>query len=373
MLRQKILLVLLTAFAAACSARDAQTHAAASTTAATATTPAAASPSSTVTLMTFNVENLFDTRDDAGKEDRAFLPLTLKQSAEHKQACARIEQTQWRDQCLNWDWSEEILKKKLSVVAQTILQVGDGSGPDVLAMQEVENVGVLERLRTEYLSAGGYGPAILIEGQDERGIDVAFLTRLEVVGQPTLHPLRLPGTSPDRVADTRGILEATFRLPGGALLTGYAVHFPAPYHPTEMRIAAYEQLNALRAALPADRAAFAAGDFNTTSSEDREKSMLQRFARPQWIVVHERGDVGGKGTNYYERGDSWSFLDMILFSPARGTHDRGGRHWGVRANSARIANRIAAQVHDATPARFRLPEGSGVSDHWPLLVAIELK
>jgi hypothetical protein len=25
------------------------------------------------------------------------------------------------------------------------------------------------------------------------------------------------------------------------------------------------------------------------------------------------------------------------------------------------------------PARFELPEGSGVSDHWPLLADIELK
>ncbi len=370
--RQKILLVLFAALAAACTARDAQP--AASSSQENPPSPAATTPApSPVILMTFNVENLFDTNDDAGKEDRTFLPLSLKQTAEHRRACNKIEQTGWRDQCLNWDWNEQILKKKMSVLAQTILQAGDGRGPDVLAMQEVENVGVLERLRTEYLSTGGYRPAILIEGQDERGIDVAFLTRLDVVGQPTLHPLRLPGTSPDRVADTRGILEATFRLPGGALLTGYAVHFPAPYHPTEMRVAAYEQLNALRAALPADRAAFAAGDFNTTSSEDREKSMLQRFARPQWIVVHEQGDVGGKGTNYYERGDSWSFLDMILFSPARGTHDGDGRNWVVRDRSARIANKLAAQVHDATPARFRMPEGSGVSDHWPLLVAIELK
>jgi endonuclease/exonuclease/phosphatase family metal-dependent hydrolase len=173
------------------------------------------------------------------------------------------------------------------------------------------------------------------------------------------------------VADTRGILEATFRLPGGALLTGYAVHFPAPFHPTEMRVAAYEFLNQLRAGLPADRAAFAAGDFNTTSSEDRAKSMLDRFARPAWIVVHERGNVGAKGTSYYDRDDSWSFLDMILWSPAR---QRGDAAWSLREGSVRVANGTPAQVEDGVrPARFELPEGSGVSDHWPLLADIELK
>jgi endonuclease/exonuclease/phosphatase family metal-dependent hydrolase len=354
LLPNKILLVALAAAVTACAGRDTQPT---------------GEPASTVTIMTFNVENLFDTMDDAGKEDRAFLPLSVKQSDEHRQACNAIEVQHWRDQCLHWDWSEEILELKLSVVAAAILQAGNGRGPDILALQEIENLGILERLRTEHLAAAGYSPAILIEGKDERGIDVAFLTRLEVVGKPVLHDIRFEGVSDERVADTRGILEATFRLPDGALLTGYAVHFPAPYHPTEMRVSAYALLNELKSSLPADRAAFAAGDFNTTSSEDRQKSMLERYARPHWIVAHEQGTVSGKGTAYYPPDDSWSFLDMILWSPAK---NAGEAAWRLRQSSVRIANRTPAQVQeDGTPAHFELPEGSGVSDHWPLLVAID--
>lgn len=359
MFRHRILvslLVTLTLVANACSSRDA---------------PQRASQSSlTVTIMTFNVENLFDAKDDAGKDDRTFLPSSLKQTDEHRRACSEIEVEHWREQCIEWDWNEEIVARKLSVVAQAILQVGDGRGPDILALQEIENLAILERLRTEYLAAAGYAPAILIEGSDQRGIDIAFLTRLDLVGTPVLHAIPFEDVPAERVADTRGILEATFRLPGDALLTGYAVHFPAPFHPTEMRLAAYEFLNKLKASLPADRAAFAAGDFNTTSTEDREKSMLERFARPHWIVVHETGCAGCKGTSYYARDDSWSFLDMILWSPAK---NRGGQAtWDLRRNSVQIANRIDAQVQDdGTPARFQLPEGSGVSDHWPLVVSIE--
>ncbi len=33
-----------------------------------------------VTIMTFNVENLFDTIDDPGKDDKAFLPIATKKS-----------------------------------------------------------------------------------------------------------------------------------------------------------------------------------------------------------------------------------------------------------------------------------------------------
>ena len=37
-----------------------------------------------------------------------------------------------------------------------------------------------------------------------------------------------------------------FELPDGSVLTGFSVHFPAPFHPTEMREVAYRRLNELR-------------------------------------------------------------------------------------------------------------------------------
>ena len=336
--------------------------------------PGRADDSQAVTIMTFNVENLFDTSDDPGKDDRTYLPLEAKQTAEHQAACARVEVPAWRDQCLNWDWNEDILDRKMSVVAAAILQVDDGRGPDILALQEVENVAVLERLRTQYLGGAGYRRSILIEGDDNRGIDVAFLTRLETSGKPKLHRIPFDSAEPERVADTRGILETTFVLPDGTLLTGYAVHFPAPFHPTPMRVAAYEFLAKLRASLPADRPAFAAGDFNTTSEEDRKQAMLDRLARPHWTVVHEKNcrDREGscRGTSYYARDNTWSFLDMILWAPAQG---RGARAtWRLRERSVRIANETDEQVReDGTPSRFVLPSGRGVSDHWPLHFTIE--
>ena len=336
--------------------------------------PGHADGSQGVTIMTFNVENLFDTRDDPGKDDRTYLPLEAKQTAEHKAACALVEVVVWRDQCLNWDWNEDILDRKMSVVAAAILQVNDGRGPDILALQEVENRGVLEQLRTQYLGDAGYRPSILLEGDDNRGIDVAFLTRLETSGKPKLHRIPFDAAEPERVADTRGILEATFVLPDRTLLTGYAVHFPAPFHPTHMRVAAYHFLAKLRASLPDDRPAFAAGDFNTTSEEDREQAMLDRFARPHWNIVHEQNcrDREGscRGSSYYARDNTWSFLDMILWAPAQDR--RAHATWRLRENSVRIANQAEDQVReDGTPARFALPAGSGVSDHWPLHFTIE--
>ena len=321
-----------------------------------------------VTLMAFNVENLFDNIDDPGKDDKAYLPLAAKQNDAHVAACNEIDVERWRDECLELDWSDAALDYKLSVLADTIRQVKNGRGADVIALQEVENARILERLRNDYLPDLGYLPAVLIEGTDKRGIDVAFLSKLPLQGEPTLHPLLLP-EFPERQGDTRGVLQADFSMADGSVLTGFSVHFPAPFHPTPMREAAYDHLNALRAALPDHHHVFAAGDFNTTSGEDAREHMLDRYVRSDWTVAHELGCDDCLGTQYYSRDSTWSFLDMILFSPGRGENATAR----IRANSVAIANNNPAQVtKDGTPKRFHSADQTGVSDHWPMIATVEL-
>ena len=321
-----------------------------------------------VTVMSFNVQNLFDNIDDPGKDDKAYLPLPAKQHESHIAACNEIEVESWRDECLYLDWDDAALEFKLGVLADTIRQVNDGQGADVIALQEVENINVLERLRTGHLEDLGYLPAILVEGTDTRGIDVAFLSKLPLAAEPILHPLLVP-EFPDRQGDTRGVLQADFAMPDGSVLTGFSVHFPAPFHPTEMRIAAYEHLKELRDALPDDHHAFAAGDFNTTSSEDAREGLLDSYARPYWTLAHDVGCSECDGTYFYGRDDSWSFLDMILFSPARGENTTAR----IRADSVSIANSNPAQVSPSgVPQRFRSAGRTGVSDHWPMIATIEL-
>ena len=322
----------------------------------------------TATVMSLNVQNLFDNADDPGKDDKAYLPLAAKQDDDHIAACNEIEVEGWRNECLFLDWSDEAVAFKLGVIADTIRQVNNGAGADIIAIQEVENLGILERLRTEFLGELGYEPAVLIEGTDVRGIDVAFLSKFPLVGDPVLHPFDVP-EFPDRAGDTRGVLQADFALPDGSILTGFAVHFPAPYHPTPMRVAAYEHLNGLRDALPGDHLAFAAGDFNTTSTEDEREGLLDSLVRPDWTVAHDLGcGEDCRGTYYYAPDDNWSFLDMILFSPARGKKTTSG----IRADSVAIANGLPAQVTpQGTPRRHDSAARTGVSDHWPIIATIE--
>lgn len=326
--------------------------------------PGTASPSP-VTVMAFNVQNLFDTVDDAGKDDKAYLPIEAKQNEAHIAECNEIPVESWRNECLYLDWDDAALEHKLGVVAETIRQVDDGRGPDIIALQEVENLAILERLRSEHLQQGDYLPAVLIEGSDTRGIDVAFLTRLPLAGDPVLHPLDLPEEYADRAGDTRGLIEATFELPDGSLLTGFSVHFPAPFHPTAMRVAAYEHLGRVRADVPSGRNVFAAGDFNTTSTEDAAEGLLDRYLRPGWVVSNDLCE-GCRGTHHYASGDRWSFLDIVVYAPS----DEPGNAWSVA--SVEIANAIPAQVTaDGTPNRYRSAERTGVSDHWPVVMTLE--
>lgn len=313
----------------------------------------------TVSIMTFNVENLFDNIDDEKKSDETYLPASLKKSEAHIAKCKRVRVRRWRDQCLHWDWNDAVVERKLNVIADSIKQVNQGQGPDIIAFQEIENISILERLRNEKLSGLGYQPGVLLEGKDRRGIDVAFLAKYPAVGAK-LHEIKFPKIQKRRRGDTRPILEATFELPTGDLLTGFAVHFPAPYHPTEMRESAYTTLNKIVGDLPEDRAVFAAGDFNTTREEDANKNMLETWVRPTWQVAHDLCK-DCPGTSYYPPKDDWSFLDMIFW--------RASEDWEMRRSY--LANGTPAQRNgDGTPRRFALPEASGVSDHWPLVLEI---
>ena len=112
----------------------------------------------------------------------------------------------------------------------------------------------------------------------------------------------------------------------------------------------------------------AAGDFNTTAVEDRDKAMLDRFVRPHWTVAQDVGCDGCKGTSYYAPRDDWSFLDMILFSPAQAAESE----WRIQSGGVFIADAYSDQLNDdGTVKRFNLEERAGVSDHLPLVTTLD--
>lgn len=326
------------------------------------------SSSSAITIMTYNVENLFDTKHDKNKEDFTSLPLKAKQTKKHKKFCNTISREEWRRQCLDWDWSEETLKTKLERLAKVIRSVRSGKGPDILFLQEVENLSVLKRLNEEYLKDLNYQP-ILLEGSDLRGIDVAILSRLPRLGPPELLTIPFKKTKKKILQDTRGILRAKFRLPNQKTLVAHVVHLPAPFHPTELRVQALNYLNSLVEQKQPGHVYVAAGDFNITREEDDAKKILELYTHPQWLAAHQMGCQSCKGSYYYSPKDSWSFLDMILLS--KDFYD-GLNGWRVDTKSIRLVNQgHSEQVNSQQqPKGFDVPTRAGVSDHWPIALEI---
>jgi predicted extracellular nuclease len=93
-------------------------------------------------LATWNVENFFDTEDDPTHDDSVF--------------------------------PAEAVRAKIDSIASTIRSIN----PDLIALQEVENLEVLQQLNQR--GNLNYPNVILVEGNDPRGIDVGLLTRLKV-------------------------------------------------------------------------------------------------------------------------------------------------------------------------------------------------
>lgn len=99
------------------------------------------------TFASLNLHNLFDTLDDPATED------TVSSAAQ----LARQQQ-------------------KLARLMRDVLHL-----PDILAVQEAENVGVLQGLTARPELSGAPYDSILIEGADARGIDVGLLYRTDRV------------------------------------------------------------------------------------------------------------------------------------------------------------------------------------------------
>lgn len=332
-------------------------------------------PGPRVSVMTLNVENLFDTKHDEGKSDYTFLPLYMKKPGSPFHAeCQKEEQDFRRKECVENDYNDDVVKEKIKRISNTILQINDGRGPDIQLLVEVENKAALERLNNEGLSAAGYKSVILVEGPDQRGIDTAVLSRLPQWDTPKMHKIPYKAATPEdqKWADrSRGILEARLLLPDNTKLSVFAIHFPSQGNPTILRKQASEHLVKLLKGLPSDVLAIAGGDFNITSTEDKEHNYWRTIYQPAWLISHLVGCKGCQGTYYYHRKTEWSFFDALLFSASMAEGSAGQAPWRLDAGSIRIPIDGKYQLNRFdSPARFDMDSIVGVSDHWPMYAEI---
>lgn len=316
-----------------------------------------------ISVMTYNLENLFDTEHDKGTEDFTYLPK--KNKSPYIKDCQKLTNSYYKKSCLNLDWNKKVLNTKLNNLATAILQVNKGKGPDILIVEEVENLRVLQQLNQKLKPAKYH--ITHIEGFDKRGIDIAFFSRFKKKGKAKLHRIAFKARNPrDQkwMNRSRGILEATFILPDGELINIFGVHFPSPRNPSYWRGQAIASLNTLVNRLPKNRLAIAGGDFNISKKENNRQHFYEKNLSSLWHVSHLVGCHSCKGTHSYK--GTWSFLDALLVRKIKKPQ------WNIVKDSIGIPNKTRIQMNPySQPARYNTKSGYGTSDHFPIYLQIQ--
>ena len=307
-----------------------------------------------ISIMSINAQNLFDTVDDPKKDDKAFLPIELKQSKLHKNECNNISVKRWRMECFFQDWNEETKNAKLNNLLEVIVSY-DSNGADVIGLQEIENMNILEQL-FNLLKPYGYKDFHLLESTDKRGVDTAFISKYKITN-PKLHYVNF---SPNfETIDTRPIFEIDINI-NGKVMKFYNVHFPSNWHPVQMRIESFEKLKELISSH--SEPSVALGDFNVNSKDDKKFSVYQN-QEDFWKVAHREGCSSCLGTYYYGRGKSWDFLDTIMVSRNRGVEF-------VKSSIDVYKIKFNTYKDTGKPNWFNSDSKQGVSDHFPFVAEI---
>lgn len=320
-------------------------------------------PENRISIMAYNLENFFDEIHDKDRVDYTFLPLSQKSTAEVKNYCS-TQKGFYKVECESLNWDSAVVQKKIDHIAQGILQVY-GQGPDILIVEEVENIRILNRLKDEGLKSKGYQTSILIEGEDMRGIDVGLLSRFPLAGKAELHKVVYSATTePGRERyGTRGVLQVPLKMPNGKTLYVFGVHFPSQSNPTSERQDAMNTLLKAIHALPAGSTWVVGGDWNITYRENQETEIFDKGIGAEGLVSHKVGCKQCEGTHNY-RG-VWDFLDILVFS--KNLESKNDFGYVLDTKSIQTPRYATIQTDlNGRPARFDAKSDRGISDHLPI-------
>lgn len=309
------------------------------------------------TVVSYNVENLFDTSDDPKIPDEEFLPESEKK------------------------WDNVKYQKKLEDITKVISEVNPKELPEIVGLVEIENKTVLEDLiKTGKLNGQDYG-IIHEESPDFRGIDVALIYRKDAFKE-IMHEV-LPVTfSDDPEFKTRDILHVTGKIRNKTVHV-FVNHWPSRIggdEKTEPKrvLAASVLKNKVDQILAIDSNAriIIMGDMNDEPANKSLKETLGAAAPDSGaplINLMMPDDVAGKGTYFYS--GNWNMLDNLVVSEAvingKGMQIEGEKG-NVFSNDWMI---FTNKSDDKTPNRSYVGNKyvGGVSDHFPVYFKMIVK
>jgi endonuclease/exonuclease/phosphatase family metal-dependent hydrolase len=235
-----------------------------------------------LTLMAYNVENMFDVFDDPYASDETMQPKSR----------ASIER-----------------------VAMTIRQIN----PDVIGISEVENAGILRAMVNEMLADMGYRHISVLPTNSDRGINLGVISRVPIVSLTSHRFMEL--TLPDESRTwtfARDLLKVTVQATPEQRMDVFIVHFKSRHDSggdpmsAKWRMAEHTMAQKkISDILKNDPQAWVVimGDFNDTP----DAPGIQAYA-PMLHDVHARLDPDRPIT--YLKGRYRSVIDYIFASPA---------------------------------------------------------
>ena len=231
------------------------------------------------TVLSYNIENAFDTIHDEGKNDYEY--------------CADGERK----------WNQRRLFQKLNGVCKVIAAADEKHPIDLIGLCEVENDTVMQYLtRRTPLSNIGYR-YLMTHSKDDRGIDVALL-----YSPFTFHPVENQSIKPAaQKQTTRDILHVAGTLTNGDTLDVYVIHLPSKRGGNEGQKLSMSICQQLQAHTDSVRAArqhpnlLVMGDFNAETNSQQ----LKLLTRSHHLI--DRTAKLQPGTYKYQ--GEWSILD----------------------------------------------------------------
>ena len=314
-------------------------------------------------IMSYNVENLFDTKHDSLYNDSEYLPDGLR------------------------GWNYARYKEKLSNIAKVIVAVGEWDPPVIVGLCEIENRNTLyDLIKNTGLQQLNY-KFIHYESSDVRGVDVALLYLPEMFEPINSHPIRI--RFPNSESTTRDILYACGKISNGDTLHIFVNHFPSRLGgELESEDRRETVANFLRNAVDsifemhANAAIIIMGDFNDYPNDNSMVKILKantlpdnlNIIEPQKLYnlaykIHTEGKIGS-----YRHENEWGMLDQIIVSGALLDNSLKTR---VLSNTFQVfaPNWLLEDDKNFGVRPFRTYIGmkfnGGFSDHLPIFVKVQ--
>lgn len=318
----------------------------------------------TFRVITYNVENMFDTADNPAKEDNEFLP-----EGSHA-------------------WTPGRYYYKLRQIAKVISAAGEWGTPALIGLCEVENDSVLYHLthRTP-LRKQGYR-YLITDGPDIRGINVGLLYHPAQFHYLTHQAIPIRFSKPPH-KPTREILHVCGLIANGDTLDLCVCHFPSRYGGEKMtERERFDAARTLREVCDSIRTIrqtpkiIAMGDFNDTPTN---RSLTEFFAAKSFFKggdpLHDSTDTyydlfadlpKGFPPGSHKYQGVWGILDHIVINKELATPRSSLR---IIPESIRIFAPNFLLIPDdnwfgVRPFRtyFGYKYEGGFSDHLPLIV-----